>query len=251
MSYTEPPPADNSAYKMAALAALATGGTAAKAALDNARGALEASKATASKDAMSAAAQYGLGAQAGQELAAPIDRAYNRDIAAVGTKVGAVTRGLDALATPLSNVLDTKFAAALASRKGSGGGGGRGGGGGSKKTTPAYLDEYGSQSNLVYALKKSDPGAKFGDYTQAQQQAIAKGVDPLTAQRLFKNTATGDKLNSWYDQALQQNVSANQFRDEFNQQYQQGNIPAGAVTYYTQQYRQATSQPSAYKPKKK
>lgn len=246
MSYTEPP-ADNTAYRMAALQALATGGTAAKAALDQAKAGLEASRAAASKDAMSAAAQYGLGAQAGQELAAPTDRAYNRNIAAVGTKVGAVTRGLEALATPLSNVLDTKFAAGLAARRGSGGGGG-GGGGGGKEPKPvdpykALTENWGGLENYTYQVKKDNPGVKFGDNRAAYNQAVRDGMPVQTATRLF-DPEQGNAVYQDQLQSAQKRTPIATVKAHIVQQFggKGGTTQNAATQYYTQQYRQLYAQ---------
>lgn len=245
MSYTEPAPADAGAYKLAALQALATGGTAAKAALDQAKAGLEASRAEATKSAMTAAAQYGLGQRGVDELTAPVDRAYNRDIAGINTKVGSITAGLDSMGAPLSKVFDTKYAAMTQPRRGSGGGGGGGGGSGKKaKATSPWQDEYGTQANLTYALKKDDPGGKYGDYRQSYKTAVAKGLDDLTAQRIFQNSADAQATLDALGLYAQQGYTPGQVRVQLATAYPNG---TGAATYYTQQYRQLVNQPAPAK----
>ncbi len=117
------PPVDQ-AYKLAALQALATGGTQAKAAVDSARAAMTASQGDALKQAASNSAAYGLGQAGTTALQAPINTAYNNQ-AGVLDRVTAprVAAGTN-LQAPTSKVFDTKALQIAAKQANSGGGGG-------------------------------------------------------------------------------------------------------------------------------
>lgn len=244
------PSADNLGYKMAALQALSTGGSQALAALDKAKADTAASQKAATASAMASAAQYGLGQAGVDALTQPIDRAYNRDSAALGSKINAVKSGLDSLAAPLSAVFDTRYAVQQAkAAKGSGGGGGGGGSKKEPKEDPAYITEYGGLENFGYQLKKTAKGAAYGDNRDAYQQAVAKGVPQYTAARLFDPTQ-GEAVYKDQQISARKGQPVAQVKAHILEQFGTKGQQNAATVYYTQQYRQLLAEQTKKKGKK-
>lgn len=247
MTFT-PPPQDG-AYKLAALQALAEGGTRAKAAVDQAKQAMDLSRQYAMQAAMNNSQQLGVG-QAGQdELAALVNRPTQSSQKVIDRTGTADQAYLGALKEPLGRVFDTKYAAQadtinkenekalLKLQKGSGGGGS---GRKAKDPTAAWKDEYGTQANMTFALKQAYPETKYGDYRAAQKAAVEKGLDPLTAQRLY-NTGKATEIIGFLQEGIARGATPQAVRAKLNQEF--GNNP-GEVTYWINQYQQMAGKPS-------
>ena len=154
----EPPPTldPKLAYRTAALKALATGGTAARGAFDQAAAALDASKTASIGQAMGAAAGRGATGPAQEALAGIIGAGANSIGAGLASKGAAVGQTFDTITPPWSKVFDSERALAQAQAGGRGGGGGGGGGGSASSKEPGTWDwfydhnldaEYGAPSS--------------------------------------------------------------------------------------------------------
>ena len=140
------------AYRTAALKALATGGTAARAALDTANASLEASKAESIKQAMAASVGRGASGPVQDALTAIIGAGAGDIGAGLAKKGAAVGTTFDMVTPPWSKVFDSERAAAQAEARGGRGGGGGGGGGrgGSSKEPGTWDWFYDNDLNLEY-----------------------------------------------------------------------------------------------------
>lgn len=121
------------AYKQVALIALANGGTAAKAALDDAKAKIDASKAAAVQNALVTSGKIGTSAAGQQELSDIISAPAASLGTQLATKRAAIGKSYDMTTPPTAAMFDAEANAAIAkSARGgrSGGGGGRRGGGG-------------------------------------------------------------------------------------------------------------------------
>lgn len=247
---TQIPPAQDPAYKLAALQALATGGTRAKADLDAAKNAMDISRKYVLDAAMRNSQQLGVGQQGQDELNAIVNRPTDQSFKSLDRKSAADTAYGASLSEPMGRMFDTSWAANLAkvqaaqAKSGSGGGGS----GSSKKDKAPWQDEYGTQANLTYALKKSDPGAKYGDYRQAYQTAIDKGLDEQTAARVFRNSSDFDETWSYLQDFATSNTPASKVRTWLQQNVDAGSNSAvpdkAALDQYMAQYRAQTNQPA-------
>ena len=133
---------DPSAFKKAALAALANGGTEAVKALTDAKAQLDASKTTHIKEAMTGAMGRGVSSAGGAEIEKIISRPADQIGYALGRKAN--VSGLWPVVDEYSAMFDAEANAARAEMAGGGGGGRRGGGGGGGGGRSGRRSGYGS-----------------------------------------------------------------------------------------------------------
>lgn len=235
-----PPPVVDPAYKAAALQALATGGSQAKAALDQTKAALDASKAAMTGQALSEAARLNVSQPGRDQLASTISKPFDTGATALAARIQPTINKQATLAPLVANQFDTKAAviAAKNAGKGGGGGGGSGGGGSGNWFTSDLKDQYDTKANLRKVLLEQG-----GVSTAARQAAAQFGVPGNVAQAWFPKTKTEIQTEQW----LQQNV-ANRAPNKpvfaaLAQQYGQG---SPTYQYYTQLY-----QATPYAPKTK
>lgn len=195
---TAVPPSGDSAYKLAALQALATGGTQAKAALDSAKAAQATSQANALKQAAANSAAYGLGQAGDTALQEPINTAYNTQ-SGISDRVGAGTLPrFNNLQEPTGRLFDAKLLAGL--NRGRGGGGSSGGSGGDE---PESVEETLPPSPVDRTFFRDNPVTKKVD-AQMQKNlgfALQTGTTPSAVRtRLLKEFAGNDKAVVYYYQ---------------------------------------------------
>lgn len=232
------PPVDQ-AYKMAALQALATGGSQAKAAVDQARTAMQTSQGEALKQAASNSAAYGLGQAGTDALQAPINTAYNQRLGSFDKVTAPSVARFTDLQAPTAKVFDTKAAATLSklSSGGSGGGGGGRGGGSNDWFTSDLADQYDTKANLKsYISTQPGQSAKYGDGTAAQKAAIALGVPQKVAQAWYPTTSQGTQINNWLQTAAQHRQPNSFVQSGLEQNVQAGQMSAQEAQYWYQKY---------------
>lgn len=176
------PPADDPGYKLAALQALATGGTQAKAAVDKARSDMAASQTSATREAMASAAAYGLGQAGTDALTQPIDKAYNSASGITDRIAAPRVAQFTNLQAPTGKLFDAKSALNSFRAANKGGGGGGSGSGSTKKEkaldwfddNPDLKNKYGTKSALAKTLQSIPQN-------EARQYIQSLGADAGTA----------------------------------------------------------------------
>lgn len=236
------------AYRLAALQALATGGTQAKAALDQTRAQLASSQQAATSQAMSAAAQYGLGTTGEQALTEPINRAYNAASTTMDKVAAPRLARFETLKEPTAKMFDAKAAAILAGKSSGGGSRGGGGSGGSSKAAKEpdwfepYRNDFGTVSQFAkYVQAQSGvlPAAGSGlGYLKGRQLLSDAGAPPNIAAQYFPMSKQALATSAAVQGAAKKNMTPAQVKKNLQQDYGKNNP---AVGYWLSQYRSLRS----------